>query len=393
MGNGQSSKGVTMEGTGLGGTGPSKSDKSTDKKVGKAIVAKAKAEKSRVKLLLLGAGESGKTTVLKQMTILHGGGFSEKYKQEMKPKICFNIIEGCEAIVKAAGKFGNKFESDDAQRAAEIVLDKKNKVLGSSAQIDDELADAVLLLQKDAAFQKTLESRSKFQIQESWDEFAKRLSKYPTWGGNDWLPSVEDILLARVRTTGIVDQTFNIDGVQFQIIDVGGQRSERRKWMGLFGGVTGLIFVAALSEYDQVLFEHSGTNRLVESLKLWETNANRPDFKDSALLLFLNKFDLFQQKYYEQKVPIGYDGEFVKEDPANNAPPTWDNEKDNKCEIAINWFKRLFLHQVSADRVPLVYIHVTTALDPSNMETVIAACASHILQQNMKRSGLVPAFV
>lgn len=39
------------------------------------------------------------------------------------------------------------------------------------------------------------------------------------------------------------------------MVDVGGQRSERRKWIHCFENVTSIMFLVALSEYDQLLFE------------------------------------------------------------------------------------------------------------------------------------------
>ena len=39
------------------------------------------------------------------------------------------------------------------------------------------------------------------------------------------------------------------------MVDVGGQRSERRKWIHCFENVTSIIFLVALSEYDQILYE------------------------------------------------------------------------------------------------------------------------------------------
>ena len=48
---------------------------------------------------------------------------------------------------------------------------------------------------------------------------------------------------------------FNILFLFFRMVDVGGQRSERRKWIHCFENVTSIIFLVALSEYDQILFE------------------------------------------------------------------------------------------------------------------------------------------
>lgn len=40
-----------------------------------------------------------------------------------------------------------------------------------------------------------------------------------------------------------------------RIFDVGGQRSERKKWIHCFEGVTAVLFIVALSGYDCCLVE------------------------------------------------------------------------------------------------------------------------------------------
>merc|ERR1712100_830153 len=69
---------------------------------------------------------------------------------------------------------------------------------------------------------------------------------------------------------GIVEEAYNIDGVEFRMYDVGGQRNERKKWIHCFDNVTAVIFVGAISEYDQVLYEDKTQNRLIEAVDLFE---------------------------------------------------------------------------------------------------------------------------
>lgn len=70
-----------------------------------------------------------------------------------------------------------------------------------------------------------------------------------------YVPTDQDILRTRVKTTGITEVVFPVDTLMYRIFDVGGQRSERRKWIHCFENLTGIIFMVSLSEYNQVLRE------------------------------------------------------------------------------------------------------------------------------------------
>ena len=55
---------------------------------------------------------------------------------------------------------------------------------------------------------------------------------------------------------------FEYKSLVFNMFDVGGQRSQRKKWIHCFDDVDCVLFVSALSEYDQVLLEDSSVNRM-----------------------------------------------------------------------------------------------------------------------------------
>src|SRR6195952_5993167 len=71
----------------------------------------------------------------------------------------------------------------------------------------------------------------------------------------NYLPTDQDILRARLRTTGISETLFNISQYTYRMFDVGGQRSERKKWIHVFDNVQVVLFLAAISGYDQALVE------------------------------------------------------------------------------------------------------------------------------------------
>jgi len=113
----------------------------------------------------------------------------------------------------------------------------------------------------------------------------------------NYIPSVEDVLHSRQKTVGITEKRYEKDNRKLLFVDVGGQRNERRKWIHAFDNVTCIIFIVAISEYDQKLEEESTKNRMHESLTLFGDVINDRGFKKKNLLFyFFNKEDLFKKK-------------------------------------------------------------------------------------------------
>lgn len=68
---------------------------------------------------------------------------------------------------------------------------------------------------------------------------------------------------------------------------MGSQRSERRKWIHSFDDVSAVFFVVALSEFNQVLYEDRKTNRMLESLLVFNEIVNSTYFAGMYLCLYL----------------------------------------------------------------------------------------------------------
>lgn len=81
----------------------------------------------------------------------------------------------------------------------------------------------------------------------------------------EFVPTDQDVLRARLRTTGITETHFDLGTLQYRMFDVGGQRSERKKWIHCFEGVNALMFLVAISGYDQCLAEDKDGVRFAQS--------------------------------------------------------------------------------------------------------------------------------
>lgn len=118
---------------------------------------------TKVKVLLLGAGESGKSTFLKQMRIIHGVNFEPELVREYQQVIYQNLIKGMQVLVDARQKLGIEWRDQTMQKHADHILN-----IGDLSMIDaksfHENAAVLRQLWTDAAVRDAYDRRREFQI-------------------------------------------------------------------------------------------------------------------------------------------------------------------------------------------------------------------------------------
>lgn len=342
-----------------------KASKNIEKLMNDALIM----ESEKVKLLLLGAGESGKSTIFKQMRVLFGAPLSEDEKQQIKPVVYNNTIVSMKLLLQAVldMDYGDNVATENKSNFDLIMAVDEN------TEIDKDIGSAVKSLWVDPGILLAWKRRSEFQIVESVKYYFNEIDRIMK---DDYVATQQDLLLARVRTSGIVTEKYVIDSKSFEMYDVGGQRNERKKWIHCFDDVTAVIFVAALSEFDQVLFEDSSTNRMVEAIALFDEICNNRHFQQSSMILFLNKKDLFEEKIVN--VHIGEQEAFEDFSTPFGA--------DDYYDKGIEYFLKKFL-VVNSNSDRQIYNHVTCATDSRNVEVVFNACKDIILRGNMDSAG------
>jgi len=321
---------------------------------------------STFKVLLLGAGESGKSTFLKQVKIIHAGGFSESERKGFKSTIQSNIVLNCTRLLEAAKILNNVPPLAVDNQALAVMFEST-----SETATFHELAQKIKVLWKDPAIQHCLKRTNEFQLFDNAVYFFEEIDRIAEAG---YIPSIDDVLKVRAKTTGIIENSVQIEANRWDFVDVGGQRSERRKWIHCFDEVTAVIFFVSLAEYDQKCAEDNLTNRMSESMRLFKDISNYKAFADkTALILFLNKKDIFQQK--------------IKEVPLNVFFKNYTGGKDPKA--GATHIRKEFLKMGPPGKE--IHVYKTCATDTNNIRLIFRAVREHILTNSFIGMGFESA--
>ncbi|KHJ91132.1 g-protein alpha subunit [Oesophagostomum dentatum] len=163
------------------------------------------------------------------------------------------------------------------------------------------------------------------------------------------------------------------------MVDVGGQRSEQRKWIHCFDNVSGVLFIAEISAYN--LMEDDGEVQKVRivlkySMHLFKRVANNKCFgKRTAMILFLNKIDIFKRKLLT--TPLGV---CFKEYKGGQG-------FEESAQYVQDRFQRLVSSEIQHEK-PL-YAHFTNAIDTRNIDRVFESCIDVVFKISMEKVGFM----
>mmetsp|Transcript_44382 Transcript_44382/g.71350 ORF Transcript_44382/g.71350 Transcript_44382/m.71350 type:complete len:399 (+) Transcript_44382:131-1327(+) len=309
------------------------------------------------KLLLLGPGESGKSTVLKQLKGIYNVRPTPGELEECKKALHQNTLECMKVLCDAANTFEYSIEDADDKRTAEWL--QEEDVQYNDALIDADQAKAIQKLFKSEAIQNAFARRDEFWLLDACEYYVDNVTKF---AAKDYTPDEKDMVMCRIRTTGKNLETKlkvnyakkgdnEPEQITYEVVDVGGQRNERKKWIKMFSDVKAIIFLVNLAGYNQVLYEDKDRNRMAEALEVFGQITGWRDeskmgmqkknvihgvdiFKNVPIYLLLNKKDIFENMIHK----VGLDKTFP------------DYKGANKCDQAVEFIKDKFKEKCPAGK-------------------------------------------
>eukprot|EP01102_Stenamoeba_stenopodia_P016286 TRINITY_DN5673_c0_g1_i1.p1 TRINITY_DN5673_c0_g1~~TRINITY_DN5673_c0_g1_i1.p1 ORF type:complete len:447 (-),score=92.22 TRINITY_DN5673_c0_g1_i1:19-1359(-) len=339
------------------------------------------AMEKQKKLLLLGSSCAGKSTILKQMKILHSGGFTKAERLAYKPIIFNNLFRFMGSVIATARKHDIDLPCFGSDTTEADNSDERHKIRRSQAEVEEllngaryeeatmELLEIVKTLWKhDSGVRETIK---RFEGEMHLPLSPSLAAYYLDRGLSDeivvdnadvdetrFLPTEDDILRSYSRTVGLSQLQFSFGRCEFGMVDVGGLRCERKSWIHSFEGVSVVIFCVDVSEYDTMLFEDDQTNRMHESLLLFDQVCKSKWFEKSKVILLLNKTDLLREKIAKTDLQVCFP----------------DYQGGNDYKRALEYIREQFLSKNKTNRTVSTFL--ISALDTSQVRDFFLSVAS-----------------
>ena len=238
---------------------------------------------TNLSLVIVGTGGSGKSTLVKQFRILFGDTYNNTERRAWSSRIRSNMLADQLACLR---RLQARVGSEGARPVSQESIDQL--VAAPLGGVGEQVAALQAAHALDCGCDPRDADPSLFSPQAAY--FAAHVDRIASV---DYLATDQDILYCPSSTLGVTTYDFDdTDGTHFHVIDCGGQRSQRRKWLQFFSDVTALLFVASLDDFWHALSEDSERNALRESVDTFAETVNSATLQDRCVCLFLNKTDL-----------------------------------------------------------------------------------------------------
>jgi len=424
-----------------------------DRKLDRAIKADHQRAKAQKEILLIGPEQSGKSTFLKQLMHVHADAFPPEVRLEYKEVIYGTIIVSVQNLVFHAERILSNTNAHMAIIASAILGSSSPVIVDDSSnaravvdllrdycgffwldadlraqmalikfapsrqmEVSNGLRRAIKAVWSDASIRKLFRERRSFQDHQLDDSCAYFLSRLDmimppieqkSRGGDPmisdpYVPTMEDVLNTRERTLGVVEKrfTFNHKVLRksdvYRVIDVGGQRGLRRKWIPFFQTCDYVFFVLSLTGYNRCLREQPNIRQMDEALDFLKNLFSQPLLQMTPVVVFLNKWDLFKKELAVAPLSSYFKNYRIPSDLIDSEDEHEEHQRGEKywkklAKDATRYIiqKELKPLEVETHHSAPVYYHVTCATDTSIMKRVFRRIFEHNLRMNIEQAALI----
>lgn len=255
-------------------------------------------KKREPKFLILGTGESGKSTFFHHVLGLYSNLHS--YSSDDCKYLLLITVSQC---MLAIYNFVKRKSTDPTSPARFLYsqLSDQAKAFGdnmsSNSWILNDLStfiSNITVLWNELCIQQVVKD---YNYDEKFGENLNLLfSNLDRLTSPTYSVCTNDILLWRIRSLGIEETSLSVKNNDISLIDTGGQRCERKKWRHCFGTTNVILYFVSLIEFNCTLRENESVNRLSDSLKTWEEIVNGNFCLENKFALIFSKKDLLTQK-------------------------------------------------------------------------------------------------
>lgn len=116
---------------------------------------------------LLGAGESGKSTLLKQMIIIHDNGFSNDEKLAYREIVFSNTIESMKSIINAMQKFKIELSNPKEFQSFYDLINELPDQIECGYNFPNDISNAIQKLWNNETIKQVYERKSEYQLKDS----------------------------------------------------------------------------------------------------------------------------------------------------------------------------------------------------------------------------------
>lgn len=302
------------------------------------------------------------------MRLIHTAGFNAFEREQFRSIVFSNMLLSMRTMLEAMEIMAIPFSNEANDDYIDLILDERELQQGEALPL--EYREPFRSLWADSGVQLAAQKGNEYALHDNVFYFFASLDRL---FAPKYVPDDQDILHSRLRTTGISETVFHLNDLTYRMFDVGGQRSERKKWIHCFENVTALLFLVAISGYDQCLIEDKDANQISEALMLFDSICNSQWFLDTSMILFLNKIDLFKIK--------------IKHSPIRNHFPEFAlglEEQQAKSEMTCMLFFQEKFVKLNRNSSKDIYSHFTNATDTKLLRSVMLSVTDIILQKNLQ---------